>query len=255
MSRLLSCALAGMLAVASIADPASAQNASGTGQQATDLFPLREGLATFDLEYEGEGTFSARLLDEHGELVETLAAATGPFRGSKAVRVPRSGQYLYDVSATGSWSIRLRPRPDEQPAAPRLEPQRNGMVSDSLLRSRGSYFGRQEANRIGAFPYLLGGLLGGVVAGPIGAGAAFAVSSGRAAAVPPRVENTLTEREPQYREAFRESFQHRLRTNRRTASLIGGVTGTAIFAFAIAQVVNWSGGEGGSGGPGNGEEN
>lgn len=249
MQRLRSFVIAAVLA-ATCAGTARAQNASGTGQQATDLFTLPAGLATFELEHEGEGAFSVRLLDDQGELIDNLAAATGAFRGSKAVRVPRAGQYLFDVSATGTWSIRLRQRAGEGPAAAA------GMeaVSDSLLRSRGSYYGAQEANRIGAFPYMLGGLLGGLAAGPIGAGAAFAVASGRAAPVPEQVQDTLAAREPIYREAYVESYQQRLRTNRRTATLVGGVTGTAIFAFAIAQVVNWSGGSGGNGGGGGGQE-
>ncbi len=249
MQRLCWLAIAAVLA-ATFPSTAPAQNVSGTGQQATDLFTLPGGLATFEIEHEGEGVFAVRLLNDQGELVESLASTTGPFRGSKAVRVPRAGRYLFDVSATGPWSIRLRQRTGEEPATM----ARTEAVSDSLLRSRGSYYGRQEANRIGAFPYLLGGLLGGLAAGPIGAGAAFAVASGRAAPVPERIQDTLGAREPIYREAFVESFQRRMRTNRRTAALVGGVTGTLIFGFAIAQVVNWSGGSGGTGGPGNGEQ-
>ncbi|CAN5766035.1 hypothetical protein BH23GEM7_BH23GEM7_34140 [soil metagenome] len=253
MQRLCSFVIAGVLA-ATCAGTALAQNASGTGQQATDLFTLPAGLATFELEHEGEGAFSVRLLDEQGELIDNLAAATGAFRGSKAVRVPRAGRYLYDVSATGPWSIHLRSRPEERPVAETRPAGRTEVVSDSLLRSRGSYYGAQEANRIGAFPYMLGGLLGGMVAGPIGAGAALAIAAGRDSPVPEQMQDTLATREPLYREAFVESFQHRLRTNRRTAALVGGVTGTAIFAFAIVQVINWSGGSGGTGGPGNGEQ-
>ncbi len=253
MQRLCSLAIAVFLA-ATFAGSAPAQNVSGTGQQATDLFSLSAGLATFEIEHDGEGTFAVRLLDDQGELIDNLASATGAFRGSKAVRVPRIGQYLYDVSATGAWSIRLRQRSGEETVTPARPAGRTEVVSDSLLRSRGSYYGAQEANRVGAFPYMLGGLLGGLAAGPIGAGAAFAIASGRAASVPQQVQDTLAVREPIYREAYVESFQHRLRTNRRTAALVGGLTGTAIFAFAIAQVVNWSGGSGGSGGGGGGEE-
>jgi hypothetical protein len=249
MQRLCSFVISGVLA-ATCAGTALAQNASGTGQQATDLFTLPAGLASFELEHEGKGAFSVRLLDEQGELIDNLASTAGAFRGSKAVRVPRAGQYLFDVSATGTWSIRLRQRAGEGPVAA----AGTEAVSDSLLRSRGSYYGAQEANRIGAFPYMLGGLLGGMVAGPIGAGAALAITAGRDSPVPEQMQDTLATREPLYREAFVESFQHRLRTNRRTAALVGGVTGTAIFTFAIVQVINWSGGSGGTGGPGNGEQ-
>jgi hypothetical protein len=228
-----------VLAITAGAVPAAAQNLSGTGQQATDLFPLTEGLATFDVEHQGSGTFTIRLLDDQGMLIEQLAQGEGAFRGSKAVRVPRSGQYLYDVSASGPWSVQLRQSATAGTAAGATGTPTTGMVSDSVLRSRGKYNGEQEANRIGGLPYMLGGLVGGMAAGPIGAGAVFMIAAGRSATMPEHTQSTLAEREPAYVEAYTDAFQQKLRANRRTAAVVGGVTGTGVFFFVIAQILNW----------------
>ena len=81
------------------------QRLSGTGQQASPRLQLFEGLYVVRLTHSGSGHFGAWLLDSSGDKVELLANTSDDFTGSKAVRVPRSGQYLVDVSADGPWTI------------------------------------------------------------------------------------------------------------------------------------------------------
>jgi hypothetical protein len=79
---------------------------SGTGQAATALFHLGNGLAKFKLTHSGESNFGVWLKDKDGENVELLANEIGSFNGSKAVGVS-DGQYILDVSADGPWTITI----------------------------------------------------------------------------------------------------------------------------------------------------
>ncbi len=224
---------------------ARAQNASGTGQRASELFPLSAGLAVFELEHQGSGAFTVRLLDREGGLVEVLAEAQGPFRGSKAVRIPRAGEYLYDVRANGAWSIRPREGAAGTGTASR------GVAADSSLLSVARYEGEQAAKRKGAFGWMGAGLLGGATLGPLGAGLVFVSAVSRDARVPSSVEAGLAGQPASYRETFTGAYRRRLRSERRVAALVGGVTGTAIFGFVIAQIANWNDeGDGGGRNPG-----
>jgi hypothetical protein len=243
------CAFAAVLPVlsAGVAPPAAAQQFAGTGQQATALFRLEPGLAVWELEHRGQGRFVVRLLGEQGVLVDTLADAAGGFRGSRAVQVPQGGRYLLDVAADGAWSVRLRGDAGGAQAAA-------SHMGEERLRSHGRYYGQQAANAVGGSGrYLFGGLLGGIAAGPIGAGVVYGLAVGRTPPIPGEIEQSVAHREPVYRDEFLTAFQSRLRGNRRTAALVGGVTGTAVFFFAVAQMVNWGGGTGGGGGPPGGE--
>lgn len=77
----------------------------GVGQQATDFLELSSGLWRISLSHGARGHFAVWLLDSDGERVELLANTSGAFHGTKLVQIKRSGQYLCDVSADGSWDI------------------------------------------------------------------------------------------------------------------------------------------------------
>lgn len=79
---------------------------SGTGQAATSLFHLGDGLVKFKLTHSGESHFGVWLKDKNGEDVELLANEIGTFDGSKAVGVS-DDQYILDVSADGPWAITI----------------------------------------------------------------------------------------------------------------------------------------------------
>lgn len=223
---------------------APAQNVEGTGQQATNLFPLQPGLAVFELRYQGRGPFTVRLLDESGAVVEQLAqAAQGPWEGSRAVSIPRAGRFLYDVSAAGPWAIRLRGA-DTGAASATEVPAELGATYDGMLAAR---------NRA-TLGWLASGLVAGVLTGPLGAGVNLAVAANRGATVPPDVLAQVASRDADYRERFAEAFRGRIRANRRTAALVGGATGTLIFGLALWQLTGGGGGrQGGNPGGGGGD--
>lgn len=215
-----------------VAGPAHAQDVEGTGQQASAAFFLPAGLAVFELRHEGTGPFAARLLDETGALVEQLAqAAEGPFQGSRAVHIPRAGRYLYDVSATRDWAIRLRPAGG---AAARTD-------GGADVETAGMYAGLLAARGRGTVPWLFTGLLGGALTGPLGAGANLALATSRPATIPADALALAEGHGPTYREAFLEAYRRRLRGDRRTAALVGGGTGTVIFTVLLWQLGDWGG--------------
>jgi hypothetical protein len=233
-----------LLAAVLAAGGARAQNVTGTGQQASELFPLPAGLAVFELEHPGSGPFAVRLLDREGAVVEELVETQGSFRGSRAVRVPRGGEYLFDVRAEGTWSIRLRPAAAAAPAS----------RGDSALLAEARYEGEQAAKKKGAFGWMGAGLLGGAALGPLGAGVVFVTASSRDATLPRGAEDGLAGRGAPYVETFTEAYRRRLRSERRVAALVGGVTGTAIFGFVVAQIASWNDdGDGGGRRGGEGE--
>lgn len=71
----------------------------------SQIIDLIEGPATFEIKYEGSGNFTAKLLNSNGEIAEILADVNGPYSGTKAVTVPRTGSYILDVKCKGSWSV------------------------------------------------------------------------------------------------------------------------------------------------------
>ena len=77
----------------------------GRGQQATDLFQLREGLARFRMEHAGRNNFAIWLFDSNGVRLDLMVNVIGPFTGSRAVNIPRTGDYLLDIDADGDWRV------------------------------------------------------------------------------------------------------------------------------------------------------
>ncbi len=75
---------------------------SGNKAQIIDLI---QGTATFDIEFEGDSTFTARLLNPDGSLVEVLADVKGNYRGTKTITAPKTGSFILDVKTTGRWSV------------------------------------------------------------------------------------------------------------------------------------------------------
>ena len=214
------------------------------------------------MEHVGDGPFVVRLLDDRGALIDTIARATGPFRGSKALHVPRGGTYLYDVRADGAWTIALRPRsgihPDSSALAGRPDPVPTvaavpSRVTASALATRAAVDAEQLARRKGAFPWLLGGLAGGSALGPVGAGLVYVAANRSERAPSTEVETRRATYGDAYASAFSSAYEAKRRSDRRVAALIGGATGTVVFGFVVAQIINWSRESGGSSNGGNGE--
>lgn len=75
---------------------------SGNKSQIIDLI---EGPAAFEIEHEGDSTFTVWLLNNDGSQVELLADVTGNFRGTKTITVPKTSSYILDVKTSGRWSV------------------------------------------------------------------------------------------------------------------------------------------------------
>lgn len=83
---------------------AAPQIFKGKGQQASPKFELPAGLATFQMTHSGQRNFIVHLLDDQGELVDGLANAIGPYKGSIALGA-NAGTYIMDINADGGWNI------------------------------------------------------------------------------------------------------------------------------------------------------
>lgn len=235
-----------VLAVAAGLDAShlDAQSFAGTGQEATKLFPLPAGLTVFQLEHQGEGPFTVRLLDERGTLVEELARVTGPFRGSKAVGIPQSGRYLLDVNATGRWAVHLR----EEVVAVSVAPTDAALPDTASPDYRAAAAAAREV-RTGA--WLARGFVGGALGGPIGAAIAvgFADRSGVSSA------GVADGGEPG--PGFDAAYTRLVRDARKKKAFVGGMLGSAVFLGGLVWAIQIAhGGEGGGGGstdPGGGQ--
>jgi hypothetical protein len=208
--------------VSAFATPALAQQFKGSGPRATPMFALASGLAVFETEHRGEGAFLIKLMDAQGNVVSEIAQGTGVFGGSKAVKIPASGNYLMDVVATGEWSIRLR-RTDVE------------IVAADSSTVRGTEAGRTDGAKPGTGGWFARGLVGGLILGPVGT--AIAVNKAQNSSLPAaqNAANALPLGEPAYTAAYREAFADRLGTRRQRSALIGGVIGTGVLTVVLLQ--------------------
>lgn len=138
----------------------------------------------------------------------------------------------------------------QEPAAPAAEPARELSPAE-----RGRYDGMLAARGLSTAGWMATGFVGGLVAGPLGAGVNFAIASAREAPAPPEslIASSPASSTGAYREAFTDAYRARIRSNRRSASIVGGLTGSVVFAFVLLQVANWDAGSGSAGGGGGGE--
>ena len=213
---------------------AAAQNYKGKGPEATKTFPLAQGLVIFEVQHRGEGAFVVKLLDERGTVIDEVARGSGIFGGSKAIRVPQTGAYLFDVQAPGEWSVRLK---STEVADDETESVRNGREQ-----------GQADGGRPGTSGWFGRGLIGGLLGGPIGAGLVISRVDGSTE----RDLETAASARPMgdlaFAAAYREAFTARLRTRRQRSAVIGSALGTTVLAFTLISVIDIGrAGEGGLG--------
>ncbi len=79
----------------------------GIGTKATRQFKMKNGLCKMKLKHEGEGNFIVQLLDDEGRAIALVANEIGGYEGSEAVKIPKKGTYIFDVTAGGKWSIEI----------------------------------------------------------------------------------------------------------------------------------------------------
>jgi hypothetical protein len=94
---------------ASYAPPPATQRWSGKYSQATPLFSLKAGPATFHAVSANSQThFAANLLDQHGQWVGEIVNATGAADLSSAIEIPADGVYLIEVQSDGDWTVEVQ---------------------------------------------------------------------------------------------------------------------------------------------------
>lgn len=206
---------AGLLALPGMT---AAQTFNGAGPGATSPFVLLSGERSVEVTATPPGSFTAFLLSQDGSVVATLSGAEW-----QEIRVPSSGRYLFDVRASGSWTIRV-----EEPDPMRVQQARGRL--DGAEAGRGS---QASAAWLGK------GLAGGLLLGPIGTAIAVQRAGRSEPTLPATLADRLAREDSNYAEAFQRAYADQWRGSQRAAALIGGITGTAILSFAILQVTVW----------------
>ncbi len=90
--------------------PAQPQTLQGTADLAPPPLTLSAGLTVVRLSHSGRRNFIVQLLDPDARLVELVANVIGPYDGATALRIPRiprNGQYTFNVEADGAWVIEV----------------------------------------------------------------------------------------------------------------------------------------------------
>ncbi|MDN4071938.1 O-antigen ligase family protein [Fictibacillus sp. CENA-BCM004] len=84
---------------------ADAMKISGNGDTATKTIKLDPGFVVFEARYTGSQNFIVSLLDENGSQVDLLVNTIGSYHGKRFVAIPDGGNYMFNVKASGSWTI------------------------------------------------------------------------------------------------------------------------------------------------------
>lgn len=87
---------------------------AGTGKQSTNFIHLKSGLAAVSSTYNGSGNFIVWLMDSKGDKIELAANEIGSYAGKTIFGIDE-GNYFFDVTADGSWSISVnQPEPTRE---------------------------------------------------------------------------------------------------------------------------------------------
>lgn len=95
----------------------------GSGEQSTETFELRPGLAEFHYEHPADTPFAIFLLDTEGYHLAMLANATTAVTGAQVFGITEAGLYRLHVIAKDDWTARV-----SQPAAADLEARATGII-------------------------------------------------------------------------------------------------------------------------------
>lgn len=80
---------------------------SGIGDNASEPLQLGAGLRRFAMAHDGSSNFAVWLIDSKGNRVDLLANEIGSWDGEKAVGISRAGVHYLDITADGTWSIKV----------------------------------------------------------------------------------------------------------------------------------------------------
>lgn len=211
------------------ASAAVAQSFSGEGRDLTKSFPLAEGTAVVEFEHRGAGAFVVQLVDEDGNAIDEVARGAGTFGGSKAIRIGRSGNFMFDIEAPGKWTVRV------------LSMEAGG--EDSEAGRLGAERGRADAGTPGTGSWLGRGFLGGLVGGPLGISFVLGRAVRSAERDADAAQAALSGSDAAWAAAYRDAFAERLRSRRQRSATIGGVVGTGILVYALIRAIDLGSGE------------
>lgn len=81
-------------------------NFEGTGDFTHTFTTDNDGTWTFLMNYPGNGDFTVRLQNSHGDTIAVLADTRGPYTGTQSLWLD-TGSYTLHVSAGSPWTIRM----------------------------------------------------------------------------------------------------------------------------------------------------
>ncbi len=94
---------------ANYSPPPAIQKRSGRFSQATHLFSLKAGSATFHVVGKGsKDVFTVQLLDQDGNWAADLVNATGDADVSKTIEIPANGVFLAQIQFEGDWTAEVQ---------------------------------------------------------------------------------------------------------------------------------------------------
>lgn len=111
---------------------------SGSGSDVTEIFQLQEGLALFTTTHSGQSNFITKLLDDQGNTVEYVANKIGDYSGVSSARIDKTGTYLLNVTADGSWTASIsQPQATTGASVPFTVTGSSDAVSDPIKLTAG----------------------------------------------------------------------------------------------------------------------
>ncbi|MBA3416499.1 MAG: hypothetical protein H0U10_14860 [Chloroflexia bacterium] len=78
---------------------------SGSGSTASQFVQLEPGLARFSMSHEGDSNFAIVVYRDDGTYVDLLVNEIGNYEGAQATPIERSGTYILDIEAGGTWEV------------------------------------------------------------------------------------------------------------------------------------------------------
>lgn len=110
---------------------------SGKGTRVTKKFKLDGDVTLFKMTHEGESNFAVTLLNEKGEYVELVVNEIGAYKGTRAYGEFEKGMHLFNVEASGSWTIAIEQPVPTQASKPPLEFSGEGPGATGFFQTNG----------------------------------------------------------------------------------------------------------------------
>lgn len=73
--------------------------------EVSSLFTMKKGKYNFKIKHMGGREFNATLFDSHGQKIADLAKGVGQITENKVVVVPKDGDYIMEIKASGKYTV------------------------------------------------------------------------------------------------------------------------------------------------------